>query len=104
MRNTSLKENCYSLLKRIPKGKVTTYKELGRALNCKGYRAIGQILKRNSNLEDIPCFKVVKSNGEIGGYCGSSQKNILRKIEKLRNEGIEVIENKVELEKCLFKF
>ena len=104
MKKVSLRDNCFELLKKIPKGKVTTYKELGRALNCEGYRAIGQILKRNKNPEKILCFKVVKSDGSVGGYCGSSPKNIKKKIEKLREEGIEVKNDKIDFGKYLHRF
>ena len=98
-----LKEDCFKLLKQIPKAKVTTYKELGRALNTKGYRGIGQILKRNKNPDEIPCFKVVKSNGEIGGYYGGLNR-VEEKIKKLKAEGIEVVDGMVDLGKFLYKF
>jgi len=68
------------LLKEIPKGKVTTYKELAIACNFKCYRAIGQILKRNPRPDLYPCYRVIKSDGGIGGYSGSDPKSIKRKI------------------------
>ncbi len=99
-------DKVYALCKRIPKGKVSTYKEIGRALGGKGqvYRAVGRALKENKDPASIPCFRVVKSNGEIGGYGGSAPQNIQRKIKKLKAEGIEIKNNKIDLKKYLFKF
>ena len=85
----SFDERCYDLLLKIPKGKVTTYKKMAEALDIKAYRAVGQAMNRNPNLVTVPCHRVVKSNGEVGGYAGGSA----RKIELLREEGVEVSEN-----------
>jgi len=95
----------YDLVKQIPYGKISTYKELGKSLNSKAYQAIGQILKNNKNPELIPCYKIIKSNGEIGGYSGSNLENIKKKIQKLEKEGIKIKNNKIiNFKKVLFKF
>ena len=85
----SFDERCYDLLLQIPKGKVTTYREIAHALGTKAYRAVGQAMNRNPNLVTVPCHRVVNSNGEVGGYAVGSA----RKIELLREEGVEVSEN-----------
>ena len=85
----SFDQRCYELLLQIPKGKVTTYREIAHALGIKAYRAVGQAMNRNPNLLEGPCQRVVKSNGEVGGYAGGSAS----KIELLREEGVEVSEN-----------
>tara|TARA_E500000178_G_scaffold190750_1_gene188827 strand:- start:223 stop:543 length:321 start_codon:yes stop_codon:yes gene_type:complete len=85
----SFDERCYDLLLKIPKGKVTTYKKMAEALDIKAYRAVGQSMNRNPCLVEVPCHRVVKSNGEVGGYAGGSA----RKTELLREEGVEVSEN-----------
>ena len=82
-------QRCYDLLLQIPKGKVTTYREIAHALGTKAYRAVGQAMNRNPNLVEVPCHRVVKSNGDVGGYAGGSA----RKIKLLREEGAEVSEN-----------
>ena len=64
----SLAEKCYQLLLRVPKGRVTTYKELAEAVGTRAYRAVGQAMNRNPRLFEVPCHRVVCSNGEIGGY------------------------------------
>ncbi|OGJ13378.1 cysteine methyltransferase [Candidatus Pacearchaeota archaeon RBG_19FT_COMBO_34_9] len=95
----SFYEKCYKILKKVPKGKVTTYKEIAKALNSKAYRAVGNAMHNNPYAPIVPCHRVIKSNGEIGGFF-SGRKN---KIRLLREEGIEIINNKVNLDKHLFK-
>jgi len=85
------------LIKLIPKGKVTTYKELARVLKSSP-RAVGQALKRNKNLVIIPCHRVVMSNGRLGGYAGG----IKKKINLLRKEGVELINGRVDLSKHFY--
>ncbi|OGL52252.1 cysteine methyltransferase [Candidatus Shapirobacteria bacterium RBG_13_44_7] len=80
------------LVKKIPRGRITTYKILAEELNTKAYRAIGQTLKRNSNAPVIPCHRVVRSDGGIGGYLGNK---IKLKIKLLKTEGIEVKNGRV---------
>lgn len=108
---TQFQEKVYSLLQLIPSGKVTTYKEIAHHLGLTSYRAIGQALKANTDPEKIPCYKVVASNGKIGGYCGNSEKMIRVKINKLRKEGLIIEEGKViedsriiNFKKYLFQF
>ncbi len=98
------KKRLYNLLREIPKGKVSTYRELGRKLNTKSYQAVGQILKRNEDPVTFPCYKIVNSNGNIGGYSGSNPKNILKKIKLLARDGIKIKNKKIDLKKHLYKF
>lgn len=61
-------EKVYDVVKKIPKGKVLTYKEVAlRAGNSKAFRAVGNILNKNYDPE-IPCHRVVRSDGKSGGY------------------------------------
>ena len=89
-------DKVYSIVKKIPKGRVSTYKAIGDALHTKAYRSIGSILKRNPSAPHVPCHRVVASDGSIGGYMGkTSGKNIKTKIAMLRKEGIEIKNNKI---------
>ncbi len=98
-------EKVFSLVKRIPKGKVSTYKDVAAAAGKpKAVRFVGWILKNNTDPENIPCYKIVMSDGSIGGYCGSSQKNIRKKIKLLEREGIEIINGKINLKKYRYCF
>ncbi len=89
------------LLSKIPKRKVTTYKELARAMGTKGYRYIGNLLHENPEPDKYPCYKVVKSDGTVGGYAKGKK----MKIRLLRNDEIEIKKNTVlNLQSVLFKF
>ncbi len=93
------------LMRLIPRGRITTYKAIARALNCKAYRAVGRAVGDNPYAPRVPCHRVVKSNGTVGNYGGGVKK----KIVMLRKERIKIngrgpkakIEN---FEKVLFKF
>ena len=73
-------EKCYALLKKVPKGMLTTYKELAHGLNCKAYRAVGNAMNKNPYAPRVPCHRVVKSNGEVGGFA-SGTKNKIRLLK-----------------------
>ena len=82
-------DKIYTLLKKVPIGKVTTYKELAHATGCDAYRAVGQVLKKNPDAPNIPCHRVVATNGTIGGFNGfKTGPNIDRKKSMLEHEGI----------------
>jgi len=84
------------LLKKIPKGKVTTYGILSRACNSSP-RAIGQIMRRNPYPEVCPCYKVIRSDGSIGGYAGKIKgKKLREKIERLRRDGVIIKDGKID--------
>jgi methylated-DNA-[protein]-cysteine S-methyltransferase len=94
-------EKVYELLRKIPKGKVTTYKIIANKLNSNAYRAVGNACKRNKFLYKIPCYKVVKSDGSVGEYSKGKRKKILL----LRKEGIKISNGKIlDFEKVLFKY
>ncbi|MBP9694853.1 MAG: MGMT family protein [Candidatus Magasanikbacteria bacterium] len=78
----SFKEKVFKVVKKIPKGSVLTYKEVSRlAGSPKAYRAVGNILNTNYN-PGIPCHRVVRSDGKIGGYNrGSENKKRILKSE-----------------------
>ena len=89
----------YLLLKKIPRGKVTTYGALAKACNTSP-RAVGALMRSNKHPETYPCYKVVSSSGRIGGYCGSVRgKNVGKKISLLRRDGIVVTNDKIDLRK-----
>ena len=91
-------QKVYSLCKKIPKGKVATYKIIAEALNTKAYRAVGNALNKNKSA-DVPCHRVIKSNLEVGGFAKGTRK----KIQLLKKEGI-VIKNRRIDKKHLFFF
>ncbi|MCH7551956.1 MGMT family protein [Patescibacteria group bacterium] len=75
------------LLKKIPKGRVATYKEMARV--CKtSPRAIGRIMAGNDHPKEYPCYKVVASNGKLTGY--SAPGGLVTKAKLLKKDGIEI--------------
>ena len=76
---TPFQKRVYEAVKRIPRGEVRTYKQIAQAIGCpKAYRAVGNALNKNPDLKTIPCHRVVRSDGKIGGYrFGSSKKKTL---------------------------
>ena len=80
-------DHFYSLVKQIPKGNVSTYGELARALgDIRASRAVGRMLNANPYAPVVPCHRVVMSDGSLGGFGGGVDK----KIALLESEGVEV--------------
>ncbi|HPI67055.1 MAG TPA: MGMT family protein [bacterium] len=83
----SFKEKVYQVVKKIPKGKVLSYKQVAiLAGNYKASQAVGNILHQNHN-PAIPCHRVIRSNGQLGGY----NKGVKEKIKILKKEKINLI-------------
>ena len=106
--SNSFNQKIYELTKRIPKGKVTTYKILAEAAGTKGYRAVGNAMNKNPygilncrGKDMVPCHRVVNSKGHLHGFAHG----LKRKAELLEKEGIKIKDNKiVDFEKVLFGF
>ncbi len=80
----SFKERVFNIVKNIPEGETLTYKEVATLVgNPNASRAVGNILKRNYD-KNIPCHRVIKSDGSLGGYNrGILKKELILKKEKL---------------------
>ncbi len=79
----SFTEKVYEVVKKIKKGSTLTYKEVAKKAGSeKAFRAVGNILNKNYN-KDIPCHRVIKSDGKTGGY----NRGEAKKIAILRKEG-----------------
>lgn len=96
----------YALVSEIPPGRVTTYGALARAMGCGSARAVGQALRKNPYAPEVPCHRVVASDGRIGGYHGEvSGELIERKIQRLRDEGVVWrLAERVDLARCGYDF
>jgi methylated-DNA-[protein]-cysteine S-methyltransferase len=86
-------QRVWALTSRIPAGKVTTYRQLAKAMNTRGYRAIGHAMNRNPYAPAVPCHRVVASDGSLHGYAGGLPK----KHAMLAGEGITFRGEKVDL-------
>jgi methylated-DNA-[protein]-cysteine S-methyltransferase len=95
-------EQIYELTSQIPIGKVTTYSVIAKSLRKPhAARAVGNALASNPHPIVVPCHRVVRADGSLGGYSGG--RGIRTKIELLQDEGIDIREGKVDLRKFLFK-
>ena len=94
-------ERCYSVLQKVPKGSVTTYKEIARTLRSKAYRAVGNAMNKNPYAPKVPCHRVINSNGFVGQFAKGTE----AKIRMLKSEGIIIDKNGfIDLTKYLYKF
>lgn len=91
-----LKNKIYEYLTTIPKGKVVTYKQVAEYLGNKGLaRYVGNALHKNPNGDKYPCYKVLNSKGELADTFVFGGKDVQK--ERLEKDGIEVLDNKVNL-------
>jgi len=89
-------DKVYGLCKQIPAGKVSTYGEIARKLRSSP-RAVGQALRCNPNAPIVPCHRVVKSDGSLGGFMGeTSGSQIELKIKRLSSEKVVVEKGKIK--------
>lgn len=74
----NFKDAVYAVVRKIPRGEVMTYKEVAKkAGKPLAFRAVGNILNKN-NEKGVPCHRVIRSDGKIGGYNGlQGQKRML---------------------------
>lgn len=102
MANKNFQERVLGLCSRIPRGRVTTYKIIANKVDVpRGARAVGQALHTNPKLIKIPCHRVVRSDGTIGGYKFGK----IKKMKLLASEGVKVCKGRVEdFNKLIHKF
>lgn len=95
-------EQIYDVVKQIPKGTVATYGQVASlAGNRRWARVVGYALHANPDPEHIPCHRVVNRFGEVSKAFAFGGEN--RQIALLENEGVELIEGKVDLDKFQWK-
>lgn len=87
---TPFAKKVYQAVLTIPLGEVRTYKWVAGKIGCpKAYRAVGQALKTNPWLLIIPCHRVIKSGGKLGGYAkGPKTKKMLLDLERQIRESM----------------
>jgi len=98
----NLQQKIYKKLLKVPKGQITTYGDLAKAVGLKnGQRVVGQIMNKNPYPVIIPCHRVVMSTGKIGGYAYGEHV----KTKMLNDEGIQIENGKiVNLKNTLYRF
>jgi len=96
----------WKLMEKIPQGRVTTYGLIAKKLNTNAYRAVGNACRKNPYAPRVPCHRVVRSDGTVGGFGGkTSGKTVEEKIKMLRREGVEIRDGRiVDFKQVLFRF
>lgn len=101
MLKLSFAELVYKYCALIPRGKVSTYQRIAEALKKPGAsRAVGNALNKNPYAPKVPCHRVIRSNGLVGGFANGSQ----AKINILEKEGVKISNGKIELNKYIYEF
>ncbi len=91
----------YEVVKRIPRGKVLTYKQVAKLAGSPGAsRAVGTAMKLNPDMSIIPCHRVVGSDGKMHGYANGGE---AEKVRMLREEGAIFKRGKVDLDRSGWK-
>ena len=100
----SFSHKVYAALRKVPAGKVTPSRDLAHAGGSSASRAVGQAMRTNPFAPVVPCHRVVKSTGEIGGFSGSPKLSS-KKVAMLRAEGIVIKDGKVlNFERVRYRF
>lgn len=90
-RITEFQRRVYLALLEVPRGATISYRELGERIGCRSAQAIGQALKRNPFAPDVPCHRVISTDGSIGGFHGERGGEMIdRKRRLLKEEGVNV--------------
>jgi methylated-DNA-[protein]-cysteine S-methyltransferase len=102
----SFDKKVWKFMKKIPEGRISTYKIIANKIGTNAYRAVGNACRRNPNPPTIPCHRVVRSDGGVGGFAGeTSGEPIKKKVMLLKKEGIEVKNGKIKnFKKVLHEF
>lgn len=100
MRETSFKNTVYSVVHKIPKGKVMTYGQVARLCGSpKAARAVGMCMSTNTDTKRVPCHRVVSSSGTLTGYAFGG---VFAKKKLLLEEGVFFKGDRVDLDKSLW--
>ena len=80
---TKIQKKVYNIVAKIPRGKTMTYKQMAEKIgHPRAWRAVGNVLNKNKDPK-VPCHRVIRSDGEVGGYqSGSKKKKALLKRER----------------------
>lgn len=89
LKGTKFQQTVWKYLKTIPKGQVKTYKQVAIAIKKpKSARAVANACGKNPYAPKIPCHRVIRSDGGLGGYSGKG--GIKTKLRLLRSEKFDI--------------
>ena len=92
MRFTNFQKKVYKAISEIPMGEVRSYSWVAKKIGMpKAVRAVGTALKNNPFAPIVPCHRVIKSDGTLGGYSGGikKKKELLDKERQIK----DILEN-----------
>ena len=89
---TEFQRRVYLALLQVPRGQTISYKELGLRIGCRSAQAIGQALRRNPFAPDVPCHRVIASDGSLGGFHGQRQGEMIEQKRALLNSELSAQE------------
>jgi methylated-DNA-[protein]-cysteine S-methyltransferase len=102
---TPFQMSVYNAIRKIPRGKVGTYKSVAEYLRCRSSRAVGQALRCNPYAPEVPCHRVIASDLTIGGFCGDKEGGaIARKRRILAAEGVEFRDGRLSDPERVYRF
>ena len=89
MKGTKFQLKVWKYLKTIPKGKVKTYIQVAKAINStKSARAVANACANNPYAPEVPCHRVIRSDGKLGGFSAPGGVNAKKKL--LKKEGFSL--------------
>ncbi len=92
---TQFEQKVWQTCRKIPKGRVSTYSQLAKKIGLpEGARAVGNALNKSPGMPAVPCHRVVRSDGRVGGFNSGPRE----KVALLEKEGVEVARGKVDLQ------
>lgn len=92
---TDFQIKVWQALKKIKKGQVITYKELAKRIGKpRAVRAVGNAVAKNPMAPTVPCHRVIRSDGKLGGYSGKG--GIKTKLKLLKSEGVDMVKIKFQ--------
>ena len=98
---TVFESRVYEVVSQIPRGQISTYRDVARVLSIASPRAVGQALRRNPYAPQVPCHRVVCADGSIGGFYGEDAGALIEeKIRMLCEEGVIFHAGRIDLERC----
>ena len=80
---TEFQKKVFLELLKVPAGQTISYGELARRIGCRCPQAVGQALRKNPFAPDVPCHRVIRSDGKIGGYFGKTDGDMIERKRKL---------------------
>ena len=83
---TPFQRRVYLELLNVPRGETISYGELARRIECRSAQAVGQALRRNPFAPEVPCHRVVASDGSLGGFHGERKGEMIERKRRLLEE------------------